>query len=53
MAFWAGHQWTYDPERTSEPVTTTPITEPQRMAPVLGEHKSWREIREEATEDWY
>jgi len=52
MAFWAGHQWTYDPERTNEPVTLSPAIEPQRMAPVLGEYKSYRDAWVDAVEEW-
>lgn len=37
MCFWAGHKWTYDVERTSEPVTATPDIDWQRSAPVLGD----------------
>ncbi len=54
MCFWAGHKWTYEVERTSEAVTTTPVIDFQRYAPVLGDDNtgfgSWKE---RATEDWY
>ena len=42
MALWAGHRWTYDPERTDEPVKTTadPI-DYQRMAPGLDDFESF------------
>lgn len=47
MCFWAGHKWTYDVERTSEPVTTAPATDYQRMAPDFDNYLSysgWREL---------
>lgn len=52
MAFWAGHSWTYDPERTWEPVTSAPIVDPQRSAPVLGEYRSAREMWADAVDSW-
>lgn len=52
MAFWAGHAWTYDPERTWEPVTSTPNVDPQRSAPVLGEYRSYKELWSDAVDGW-
>lgn len=53
MCFWAGHRWAIDVERTDEPVTTSVITDFQRMAPTLDEdHPSYSSWRESATADW-
>ena len=45
MAYWAGHSWTYDVERTDELVTSVPEIDWQRHAPGLGdrEGRSWRD----------
>lgn len=52
MAFWAGHSWTYEVERTSEPVTTSVVTDFQHVAPTLGEFQSYADWRSNATADW-
>lgn len=52
MCFWAGHRWTYDVERTNEPVTEMPVVEHQTLAPVLGEHQSYREAWAEVVDGW-
>lgn len=52
MAFWAGHSWVYDVERTWEPVTQTGVVEPQLSAPVLGEYRSYRDAWAEAIDAW-
>jgi hypothetical protein len=44
MAFWAAHKWTYDPERSPQPVTSSPDINWQTYAPVIGQEKrSWRD----------
>lgn len=52
MAFWAGHRWTYDVERTEEAVTTAVVSDFQRIAPSLDDGMSYKEWRENATADW-
>jgi len=52
MCFWAGHRWTYDAERTNEPVTDKPEVDWQHRAPVLGEYKSYRDAWAEAVDGW-
>ena len=52
MCFWAGHKWTYDPERTWEPVTESPVFEAQRAAPVIGEYRNYRDQWAEAIDGW-
>lgn len=52
MAFWAGHKWTYDPERTYEPVTEKPISDWQLTAPVLGDTRSVRDQWVDIVEGW-
>lgn len=52
MCFWAGHGWSYNVERTTEPVTSTPVVDWQTYAPVLGEHRTYREAWSEAVEGW-
>jgi hypothetical protein len=52
MAFWAGHKWTYEVERTDEPVTSVPDIDWQARAPVLGEHKSYRESWDDLVDGW-
>jgi hypothetical protein len=48
MAFWAGHKWTYEVDRTDAPVTTTPVVEFQRYAPGLEDdyltYDDWKEL---------
>lgn len=51
MAWWAGHHWTYD-EPIPAPVTTAPVVDYQRLAPVLGEHRSIRDAWADAVEGW-
>jgi hypothetical protein len=53
LCFWAGHKWSYDAERTDEPVTTVKDLDYQRFAPTLGDHKSYKDWREDALSDWY
>jgi hypothetical protein len=51
MAFWAAHRWTQDSERSDEPVTSAPVIDHQRYAPVLGETgQSYKDARESF--DW-
>lgn len=51
MGLWAAHRWTQDVERTDEPVTSAPVIDYQRAAPVLGETGlSYREAK--ASLDW-
>lgn len=49
MAFWAAHKWTYEVERTQEPVLTAPMVDYQRYAPTLGsEYQSFADWRARA-----
>lgn len=52
MCFWAGHRWTYDPERTSEMVTEKPLVDWQSVAPVLGEYHSYKDAWSDAIDNW-
>ena len=52
MAMWAGHKWSYDAERTNEPVTERPIVEHQNYAPVIGEIRDVRAAWQEAVDNW-
>jgi hypothetical protein len=52
MCFWAGHKWTYDVERTDEPVTTSPVLDYQNYAPTLGDEMTFQSWKERATDDW-
>ncbi len=52
MCFWAGHKWTYDPERTWEPVTEVAFIEPQRAAPTIGEYRSYKDGWADAIDNW-
>lgn len=52
MAWWAGHSWVSDPERTWEPVTSAPVLDWQHSAPVLGEYRNYREAWEDAVGAW-
>lgn len=52
MCFWAGHKWTYDTERTAEPVTQMAEVEWQRMAPGLNETRSFRDAWADAVDGW-
>ncbi len=52
MAFWAGHKWTYDVERTSEAVTENPISNYQTYAPTLEDNTSYTDWRENCLADW-
>lgn len=52
MGLWAGHRWTYDIERTWEPVTDSPILEPQKFAPTLGENVNWRDHWSNVVDSW-
>jgi hypothetical protein len=52
MLFWAAHKWTYDPERTNEPVTERAILDHQQYAPVLGEYRSVRDAWADAVDSW-
>jgi hypothetical protein len=52
LCFWAGHAWTYEVERTTDPVTTVLVPDYQRIAPTLDEHSSYSEWRANATADW-
>lgn len=52
LCFWAGHAWTYEVERTAEPVTTVLVPDYQQIAPTLDEHSSYAEWRANATADW-
>jgi len=50
LAFWAGHKWTYDVERSSEIVTTAPVLDYQRFAPTFEDEglltfEDWRSAR--------
>jgi hypothetical protein len=53
MCFWAGHKWTYDVDSTAELVTSAPVVDFQRMAPVLGDDiTTWEDWKARATDDW-
>jgi len=52
LCFWAAHRWSYDVERTDEPVTEKPFIEAQQYAPVLGEYKSARDAWVDAVDSW-
>ena len=52
LCFWAGHAWTYDPERSEIPVLTSPVLDYQSFAPTLGEESSFKSWREHATDGW-
>lgn len=52
MAFWAGHKWTQEPERTNELVTSSAVVEWQNQAPVLGEYRSYRDVWASVMDGW-
>jgi hypothetical protein len=52
MAFWAAHRWSTDVERTEQTVTQSPTNEWQRMAPTLGESRSYRDAWAESIDGW-
>ncbi len=52
MAYWAAHRWTYDIERTWEPVTETAAQDPQRTAPTLDGYRSYKEAWADAVDSW-
>jgi hypothetical protein len=52
MAFWAGHKWSYDIERSDELVTTVPEIDFQRYAPTLDDNLTYADWRARATADW-
>ncbi len=52
MCFWAGHRWTYEVERTAEPVTEGIPKDYQSMAPTLDDYVSYKQWKEDATADW-
>jgi len=52
MAFWAGHKWTYDVERTDEQVTDKPFVDWQHQAPTLGDHRTYKEAWADAVDAW-
>lgn len=52
LAFWGGHKWVYDPERTDEPVTTTPEIDFQRYAPTLGDELNYADWKSGALDGW-
>lgn len=52
MAIWAGHAWTYNMERTWEPVTEAAIYDPQLSAPTLGEYRSYKDAWADAIDNW-
>lgn len=52
MAFWAGHKWTYDVERTNERVTESTVGDYQTYAPTLDDHMSYSEWRDNCLADW-
>ena len=54
MAWWGGHAWVYDVERTEEAVTEKPVIDFQRYAPTLGDkNESWDDWKAGALESWY
>ena len=53
LAFWAGHRWTDNPERTNEPVTERLDVDWQHLAPVMGgDQRSYKEAWAAAVENW-
>ena len=52
MAFWAGHEWTMETDRSNEQVSEVVVTDYQRMAPGLDDYQSFSSWKEEATADW-
>ncbi len=52
LAFWAGHKWAYEIERTDEPVTERPVSDWQHTAPTMGETHSYREAWASAVDNW-
>ncbi len=53
LALWAGHKWSYDVERTEEPVTERGDIDWQHLAPVLGgEHRSYKDAWAAAVDNW-
>ena len=53
LAFWAGHAWEMDVERTDEPVTERLDVDWQHLAPVMGcEAKSYKEAWAAAVDNW-
>ena len=53
LAFWAGHAWEMDAERTDEPVTERPDVDWQHLAPVMGgDQRSYKEAWAAAVENW-
>ena len=53
LAFWAGHAWEMDAERTDEPVTERLDVDWQHLAPVMGgEAKSYKEAWAAAVDNW-
>ncbi len=52
LAFWAGHKWDIDVERTDEPVTARAEVDWQHTAPTMGETHSYREAWASAVDNW-
>lgn len=53
LAFWAGHKWTYDVERSDEPVTEVQDIDFQHYAPTLDDDRqTFSDWRSNATADW-
>jgi hypothetical protein len=53
LAFWVGHRWTDNPERTNEPVTERLDVDWQHLAPVMGgDQRSYKEAWADAVENW-
>jgi hypothetical protein len=52
MCYWAGHKWTYNAERTNEPVTAAPEVDWQHRAPTLGDSRSYRDAWADAIDGW-
>ena len=52
MAFWAGHAWVYNVERTEVRVSESAETDYQRYAPGLDDYISYKDWKSNATDDW-
>ena len=54
MAMWCAHKWTYDPERSEETVSSSPVHNPQTYAPTLDDSdtRTYRERWRDEVDSW-
>lgn len=51
MCYWAGHKWTYEVERSQEPVTTSPFVDYQTLGPGLEDYESFSDWKSRIVEE--